>query len=91
MSIAEKLFSGLFFFLLAPAMLLLAPTGLSLTIVALALAGYAARIIQTTRYRCTACGHIIKPTIKEIPSVLRGSFGCPSCKCAPAKTKLERL
>lgn len=91
MSIAEKLFSGLFFFLLAPTMLLIAPTGLSVTVVVLALAAYTARSIHTTRYRCSACGHIFKLSAKKLPALLRGQCSCPSCCCDPAKNKLERL
>ncbi len=80
MSMSEKLFGGLFFFLCAPMLLILAPTGLSFGVVSLVSLGYTLRYIVTTRHRCNSCGHIFTFRLKDYIALAKSRFCCPHCK-----------
>lgn len=91
MTATEKILSGVFFFLLAPLMILFAPTGLSLTFILAVGVAYGFRQISTSRSRCKDCGSIFVLKPKNYVEIAKGNFACPSCNKPKKLKQLERM
>jgi len=90
MTMSEKLLGGLFFFLMAPALVILAPT-ISLAVIVFVALVFALRSLLTETRRCLSCGHVFRLSLFQLFKSQVGQLDCPSCKKPAKQAKFERI
>lgn len=91
MTMSEKLLGGLFFFLMAPALVILAPTTISLAVIAFISLIFGVRSLRSQTRRCLKCGHIFRLKPIELVKSATGHLDCPSCGASGKQAKFEKI
>lgn len=91
MTMSEKLLGGLFFFLMAPALVVLAPTTISVAVIIFVALVFGIRSLLTETRRCLSCGHVFRLSLFQLFKSQVGHLSCPSCKKPAKHAKFERI